>query len=107
MFTFLLFSIAAVNSKHPEINSKQYEKLSRTSPSSPMGAKPSGTMWLRGEGSILGLVPDGERLALQLRSQETTGGYSGGPVWDRASRRVIGMILRGVEADGIGRLSAT
>lgn len=56
---------------------------------------------LLGQGEVLGIEGRGQ---LQLTSTQTTHGYSGGPVWDTAWERVIGMISSGSKADSIGRL---
>ncbi|MGD8856459.1 MAG: trypsin-like peptidase domain-containing protein [Chloroflexota bacterium] len=62
---------------------------------------------LLGEGSALGIVMQDKHPILQLRSTEVTHGYSGGPIWDRSARRVVGMVLRGEKADAMGRLAYT
>jgi hypothetical protein len=56
---------------------------------------------LLGQGEVLGFEGRGQ---LQLTSTQTTHGYSGGPVWDTAWQRVIGMISSGSTVDNVGRL---
>jgi hypothetical protein len=57
-----------------------------------------------GDGHILGLVSVGNgQQALQLRSQEVTQGYSGSPVWDEQTRRVVGMVSDIAGPDEHGR----
>ena len=59
-----------------------------------------------GDGHVLALetMKDG-RQELQLQSQHASHGYSGGPVWDPARQRVIGLFQEGRTApDPAGRL---
>ena len=68
-----------------------------------------GTGGLRGEARVLGLRPRtgairGRITDLQIRSSETSKGYSGGPVWSVEWGRVIGMVRGGIEPDAMGRL---
>ena len=59
---------------------------------------------LYGAGKARGIVSRGGYDRLQLWSEETTKGYSGGPVWDPEWQRVIGIVVKGLkEPDEIGR----
>lgn len=60
-----------------------------------------------GSGVILGQTKINEIPVLQLRSQEVTGGFSGAPVWDCATRRVVGMVNATANPDGRWRLAET
>ena len=62
---------------------------------------------LRGWGDVLGHVSDAGRPLLQLRSGEITTGFSGGPLRDEATRRVIGMVTTIANVDRYGRLGET
>ncbi len=59
---------------------------------------------LYASGDVLGQVRDGERTLLQLRSSGVTRGFSGGPVWETGTGRVIGMISDILRPDGYQRL---
>ncbi|MGD8586371.1 MAG: serine protease, partial [Chloroflexota bacterium] len=58
---------------------------------------------LHGRGTVLGLAPRDGRQMLQLRSEEATHGYSGGPIWQPEWGRVIGMVKEGLTADEMGK----
>jgi hypothetical protein len=58
---------------------------------------------LHGRGTVLGLAPSDGRQVLQLRSEEATHGYSGGPIWQPEWGRVIGMVKQGLTADEMGK----
>ena len=58
---------------------------------------------LAGSGKVLGHTKLGDFERLQLWSEQTTEGDSGGPVWDPQWGSVIGMVLSGREADRRGR----
>lgn len=59
---------------------------------------------LYGAGQILGgIVQQGIPL-LQIDSSQVTVGFSGGPVFDRLKRRVVGMVTAIVDPDAHGRL---
>ncbi|MBE7557284.1 MAG: trypsin-like peptidase domain-containing protein [Anaerolineales bacterium] len=60
-----------------------------------------------GGGVILGQTRISEVLVLQLRSQEVTSGFSGAPVWDCTTRRVVGMVTATADPDGRWRLAET
>ncbi|MBE7557297.1 MAG: serine protease [Anaerolineales bacterium] len=60
-----------------------------------------------GRGMILGRTKINEMPVLQLRSQEVTGGFSGAPVWDCTTRRVVGMVTATADPDDRWRLSET
>ena len=62
-------------------------------------------VWGRGE--IVGTVTESGRAWIQLRSSEITSGFSGGPVYDEARRRVIGMVVTIAESDSYSRLQET
>lgn len=62
---------------------------------------------LVGGGQILGQTILNSVRVIQLRSQEVTGGFSGAPVWDCATRRVVGMVTATSDPDGRWRLTET
>ena len=62
---------------------------------------------LHGAGETRGLVTLGDFDRLQLSSEETTKGFSGGPVWNLEKRMVIGMVVSGRQADELGRFPYT
>ena len=62
---------------------------------------------LGGTGEVILTVDENGQDRLQLRSEETTHGYSGGPIWDPIWGKVIGMTRNGLRADGIGRGGTT
>ncbi|MBE7557287.1 MAG: serine protease [Anaerolineales bacterium] len=73
-----------------------------------MGFPPTNpTGGILGSGMILGQTKINEMLVLQLRSQEVTGGFSGAPVWDCITRRVVGMVTATADPDGRWRLAET
>jgi hypothetical protein len=60
---------------------------------------------LHGRGTVYGPVTeDGGRTLLQVSSKEITPGFSGAPVLDVATRRVIGMATEILQPDRFGRL---
>ena len=59
---------------------------------------------LWGVGHLLGYVWEDRKTLLQLSSTQITRGFSGGPVWEAASGRVIGMVVQLAPADQYGRL---
>jgi len=62
---------------------------------------------LSGGGEIIGLATiDGIKL-LQLRSPEVTPGFSGAPIFDEVTRRVVGMVVAIAPPDEYQRLGAT
>ena len=63
---------------------------------------------VRGIGEIVGLVPNGAGGDLvQLRSSEVTRGFSGAPVWDNRTQRVVGMVAAIASRDPDDRLGET
>jgi V8-like Glu-specific endopeptidase/KaiC/GvpD/RAD55 family RecA-like ATPase len=52
------------------------------------------------------LDKDGQSL-IQITSEEVTLGFSGAPIWDDKTQRVIGMVTSRTEPDGAGRLEKT
>ena len=63
---------------------------------------------IRGIGEIVGLVPNGAGGDLvQLRSSEVTRGFSGAPVWDTRTQRVVGMVAAITSRDPDDRLGET
>ncbi len=62
---------------------------------------------IRGDGHILGeTLMQGMRV-LQLSSPQITPGFSGAPVFDTATSRVVGMVNAIAPQDGYGRLAKT
>jgi len=62
---------------------------------------------IRGDGHILGeTLMQGMRV-LQLKSSEITPSFSGAPVFDKATSRVVGMVNAIAPQDGYGRLAET
>jgi len=62
---------------------------------------------IRGDGHILGeTLMQGMRV-LQLKSSELTPSFSGAPVFDTATSRVVGMVNAIAPQDGYGRLAET
>jgi hypothetical protein len=59
---------------------------------------------LWGDGRLVGRVTEAGRELLQLRSTQITVGFSGGPVWDEATSRVIGMVTQIATPDRYARL---
>ncbi|OQY28645.1 MAG: hypothetical protein B6244_06260 [Candidatus Cloacimonetes bacterium 4572_55] len=51
---------------------------------------------LWGKGEVIGVNRDREPHTLQIKSKEITHGFSGGPVWDAKTKKVIGMVARGL-----------
>jgi S1-C subfamily serine protease len=62
---------------------------------------------LWGKGEVIGPVHQAGIALLQLRSVEITSGFSGGPLWDTTTQRVIGMITATAATDSLGRLAET
>ncbi len=62
---------------------------------------------LRGRGSILGEITLGGVRVLQLRSQEVTPGFSGAPLWDQTTQRVVGIVTAITPQEEHGRLAET
>lgn len=48
---------------------------------------------VRGQGTLAGYVTDGRRRLIQLKSTEITDGFSGAPVLDEVTERVVGMVV--------------
>jgi hypothetical protein len=59
---------------------------------------------LWGVGQLVGRVIQAGRSLLQLSSTQITTGFSGGPVWDAATGRVIGMVVQIAQSDRYGKL---
>ncbi|MCB0191782.1 MAG: trypsin-like peptidase domain-containing protein [Anaerolineae bacterium] len=65
-----------------------------------------GGLW--GYGKLGGLTVIGEQTVLQLTdATEITGGFSGGPVWDKTTKRIVGMITATTNPDERWRLTET
>ena len=60
-----------------------------------------------GTGHVVRQVRASGRPLLQLDSTEITSGFSGGPLWDRQKRRVIGMVTSIAKPDRYGKLGET
>ncbi len=60
-----------------------------------------------GDGKVVSLLSGAKRSLLQLRSNEITVGFSGAPVWDKLTRRVIGVVSDVAEPDSHHRLVET
>jgi hypothetical protein len=59
---------------------------------------------LWGTGELTGRVKEVGQTLLQLSSAQITKGFSGGPVWDEATSRVIGMVTQIAAPDRYARL---
>ncbi len=59
---------------------------------------------LFGTGELVGTVTETVRPLLQLHSTQITAGFSGGPVWEEATGRVIGMVTSVAVPDDLDRL---
>lgn len=59
-------------------------------------------MWATGE--VLGIIEDEGLKYLQVKSNELTSGFSGAPIWDEASNKVIGMHARSTYPNRLNRL---
>jgi len=59
---------------------------------------------LWGTGELAGRVTQTGQPLLQLRSTQITAGFSGGPVWEETSGRVIGMVTSVAVPDDLARL---
>ncbi len=59
---------------------------------------------LWGDGRLVGRVTEAGQTLLQLSSAQITAGFSGGPVWDARSGRVIGMVTQIAAPDRYARL---
>lgn len=62
---------------------------------------------IRGDGHILGETLMQSMRVLQLSSPQITPGFSGAPVFDKATSRVMGMVNAIAPQDGYGRLAET
>ena len=62
---------------------------------------------IRGDGHILGETLMQSMRVLQLSSPQITTGFSGAPVFDAVTRRVVGMVNAIAPQDGYGRLAET
>jgi WD40 repeat protein len=62
---------------------------------------------VRGAGHILGSIRLRGQEVLQINSSEVTPGFSGAPVWDLTSRRVVGMVCKIASPDTYGKLTDT
>lgn len=60
-----------------------------------------------GAGKVLGMTTVKSVPMVQLRSPEITSGFSGAPVWDRDTQRVIGMVISIAAPDRYGRQQET
>jgi WD40 repeat protein len=67
-------------------------------PANPVGG-------ILGEGKIYGELTLNDVPVLEIRSQEVTGGFSGGPVLDAVTRRVVGMVTSIAVPDKYGKLA--
>ena len=67
----------------------------------------TGSDSLLGGGEILGVIELKGSQVLQLRSQEVTPGFSGAPVLDTHTGRVVGMVTAILNPDRHGRLAET
>jgi WD40 repeat protein len=68
-------------------------------------ANPDEGLW--GKGEILHETTLGGVRVLQLQSQEVTPGFSGAPIWNTATQRVVGMVTAITNPDDYGRLRDT
>jgi len=59
------------------------------------------------DGHVVGETAVRNFRVLQISSAQITPGFSGAPIWDEASRRVIGMVTMIAEPDEHGRLHET
>jgi formylglycine-generating enzyme required for sulfatase activity len=59
---------------------------------------------LFGTGELVGTVTETDRPLLQLSSTQITAGFSGGPVWEEATGRIIGMVTSVAVPDDLARL---
>ena len=57
---------------------------------------------LSGKCEVIGRTTENAFPVLQLRSDEVTRGFSGAPVWDRSTLRVIGMVVSILTPDEYG-----
>jgi WD40 repeat protein len=62
---------------------------------------------LSGGGEIIGPATINEIKALQLRSPEVTPGFSGAPIFDEITKRVVGMVVAITPPDQYQRLGTT
>jgi|GEM_PF-417268 len=62
---------------------------------------------LPSSGEIVGKTTIRNIGVLSLRSQEVTPGFSGAPVWDNLTRRIVGMVVSITPSDAYKRLAAT
>lgn len=62
---------------------------------------------LAGGGEIIGRVSIDEVDVLQLRSSEVTPGFSGSPIYDENTKRVVGMVVAIAQPDEYQRLNTT
>lgn len=62
---------------------------------------------VRGAGHILGSIRLRGQEVLQINSSEVTPGFSGAPVWDLSSRRVLGIVCKVASPDAYGKLTET
>jgi len=62
---------------------------------------------LSGRGEIVGQATIAGKKVLQLRSPEVTPGFSGAPIFDEVTKRVVGMVVAITPPDGYQRLGTT
>jgi hypothetical protein len=60
-----------------------------------------------GNGKVVQLLSSPERTLIQLSSHEITVGFSGAPIWDKLTRRVIGVVSEIANPDRYLRLHTT
>jgi WD40 repeat protein len=68
-------------------------------------SNPKDGIW--GQGTILRATKLQSIQVLQLSSKEVTPGFSGGPILDRQSQRIVGMVTAITPTDQFGRLAET